>query len=248
MRVDLRFCAELNDFLTPSERYRTVARSSRTAGNVKDAIEACGVPHTEVGAILANGTAVGFDYMLADGDEIVVQPAWDEPAGGAAVRLRPEPLLPMRFVLDAHLGKLARYLRLLGFDALFDPAWADRRLAAISAGEQRILLTRDVGLLKRSIVTFGSYVRATDASRQLIEVVRRYRLAAYATPFRRCMACNGPLASVSKREVESRLPPRTRDTVDGYRRCVDCDRVYWRGSHYRRLKEIVDTACGTVDR
>jgi uncharacterized protein with PIN domain len=158
------------------------------------------------------------------------------------VRVRPSPLRRVRFVLDGHLGRLAGYLRLLGFDTLCDGAWSDRDLVEISSEQHRILLTRDVGLLKHGSVTHGGFVRSTDPRRQLIQIVRRFQLSGRIEPFTRCMRCNGAIVPAEKSEVAARLPPRIRDRFDDYRACSGCGRVYWRGSHYDRLAEIVEEA------
>jgi uncharacterized protein with PIN domain len=154
-------------------------------------------------------------------------------------RLRPEPLREPSFVLDAHLGKLAAFLRMTGFDTLYRSCYTDPELAAISRGERRILLTRDVGLLKRGEVTHGYFVRETDARRQLAEVVRRFDLRRLVSPFTRCMRCNHPLESVGKDQVRPVLPPRTAEIHDEFQRCSRCGRVYWKGGHHRRMQELI---------
>ena len=237
-----RFYAELNDFLPPGHRQQDVVRSFLDTPTVKDQIEACGVPHTEVEVILVNGVSVGFDRRLEDGDRVAVYPVFEALDVTPLVRLRPRPLREPRFVLDVHLGKLARRLRLLGFDALWDREADDERLVAISLSERRTLLTRDRGLLKRRELTHAAAVRATDPSRQLPEVVERFDLARSAAPFTRCLACNGPLAPVPKEEVLDRLPAETRLHYDRFFACASCRRVFWWGPHVRRLEQIVEEA------
>jgi uncharacterized protein with PIN domain len=238
----LRFYAELKDFLTADRRSGTVTRTFDVPGSVKDVIEACGVPHTEVDLILANGESVDFSYRVTDGDRISVYPVFEAFDISSVVRVRPRALRDMRFVLDVHLGRLAKYLRLLGFDTLYSNVWSDHELVVISTGQHRILLTRDVGLLKHGSVTHGYYVRATNPRQQLIEIVRRFHLAEHLLPFTRCMECNGLLEPAEKADIADRLPPATRDRFDKYRTCTTCERIYWRGSHYRRLNEIVEEA------
>ena len=240
--VTLRFYAELNDFLPPALRQRDVVRSFLDTPTVKDQIEACGVPHTEVEIVLVNGRSVGFDHRLEDGDRIGVYPVFEALDVTPLVRLRPHPLREPRFVLDVHLGKLARRLRLLGFDALWDRKADDERLVSLSLSERRILLTRDRGLLKRRELTHAAAVRATDPRRQLLEVVGRFDLARSAAPFTRCLSCNGGLAAVPKEDVLDRIPPETRRHYDTFLSCGSCKRVFWWGPHAWRLKEIVDEA------
>lgn len=242
MRAILRFYAELKDFLAPERRSGTVTHTFDVPGSVKDVTEACGVPHTEVDLILANGESVDFSYRVADGDRISVFPVFESFDISSVLRVRPQPLRQVRFVLDGHLGRLARYLRLLGFDCLYSSAWSDHELVAISTGQHRILVTRDRGLLKHRAVTHGSYVWATDPHRQLAEVVRRFHLAGRIAPFTRCMRCNGLLEPVEKNDIAHRLLPWTRDHFDKYSICTTCERIYWRGSHHGRLNEIVEEA------
>jgi uncharacterized protein with PIN domain len=156
------------------------------------------------------------------------------------LRLRPAPLREPRFVLDTHLGKLAGYLRLLGFDTLYRNDYDDATLAHISHDERRTLLTRDRGLLKRSMVTHGYYVRETDPQRQVVEVLRRFDLHRSIAPFRRCLRCNGLLQTVDKATVGDRLPPKTHEYYDEFHVCGQCGHIYWKGSHYRHLLDFVE--------
>ncbi len=240
--VVFRFYAELKDFLAAHHRSGRVGRTFDVAGSVKDMIEACGVPHTEVDLILANGESVDFSYRVGDGDRISVYPVFEAFDISSIVRVRPQALRQVRFVLDGHLGRVARYLRLVGFDSLYSNAWSDHELVSISTDQHRILLTRDVGLLKHGVVTHGYFVRATDPRQQLTEIVHRFHLADCVAPFTRCMQCNGLLQRVEKEEIVHRLPPRTRDHFDEYRICATCQRIYWQGSHYPGLNEIIDQA------
>ncbi len=240
--VLLRFYAELKDFLAADHRSGRVGRTFDVAGSIKDMIEACGVPHTEVDLILANGESVDFSYRVGDGDRISVYPVFEAFDISSLVRVRPQALRQTHFVLDGHLGRLARYLRLVGFDSAYSNAWSDHELVSISTGQHRILLTRDVGLLKHGAVTHGYFVRATDPLQQLTEIVGRFHLADCLAPFTRCMQCNGLLQPADKEEIAHRLPPRTRGHFDEYRICASCERIYWKGSHHRRLTEIVDQA------
>ena len=158
------------------------------------------------------------------------------------VKVRPDPLRMVRFVADNHLGRLASFLRLLGLDTLYQRDWTDPELVRISTSQQRILLTRDVGLLKHGSVTHGYYVRAADPREQVTEVVRRFHLARHLTPFSRCMACNGELIPVAKKDIVHRLPPETSRPVDNFRVCSSCDKVYWQGAHHPELRRIVAAA------
>ena len=140
-----------------------------------------------------------------------------------------------RFVVDGHLGRLAAYLRMLGFDTWYERTADDALLAAIASSEKRLLLTRDLGLLKRKEVEQGYCVRSDKPLEQLREVTCRFALQSQSTPFSRCMECNGLLDSVSKEEVADLLPPHTRQTKNEFSRCHDCGKIFWRGSHHARM-------------
>ena len=242
LRAEVRFYAELRDFLAPARRSGRLEHAFHEPGSVKDVIESYGVPHTEVEVILANGRSVDFGYQVLDGDRIAVYPVFESFDVSSLVRVRPAPLREVRFVLDVHLGKLARRLRLLGFDCHYQRDATDDEMVAISTSQRRILLTRDLGLLKRKAITHGTFVRHTDPREQVKEIARRFQLAGSIAPYTRCVACNGLLEDVAKAEVEDRLPPMTRQLYHEFRRCADCHKAYWRGAHHRRLEAMVAEA------
>jgi uncharacterized protein with PIN domain len=222
-------------------RFQTIPHSFLDAASVKDMIEAFGVPHTEVDLILIDGESVDFSYVVQDGDRVAVYPVFESLDIQPLLRVRPRPLRQPRFVLDAHLGRLAAYLRMMGFDTLYRNDYGDAELARISQDEHRILLTRDRGLLKRSAVTHGCYVRETDARRQLKEVLDRFDLARLVAPFQRCLRCNALLEPVAKEEVAARLPETTSREYDTFQRCPQCERIYWQGGHYRRMRKLIES-------
>ncbi len=239
-RAEFRFYAELNDFLPRQHRFVTLVRLFDGEVSVKDLIEAAGVPHTEVDLVIANGESVGFTFRVRDGDRIAVYPVFEALDIGPIAKVRPVPLREPRFVADAHLGRLARHLRLLGFDTEYARDCDDRDLAAAAAAEERIVLTRDIGLLKRNAVTHGLFIRAQQPRAQLLEVVRRLQLGSRLEPFTRCLACNGALAPVSKDEVAAVVPERAWRSHEQFVRCTGCARVYWAGTHHERLCQLVN--------
>ncbi len=239
-RCFMRFYAELNDFLPPGKRQVTFDHCFFGQPTVKDLIESLGVPHTEVDLILSNGKSVDFSHRVENLDRISVYPVFETLDISSILRVRPAPLRKIRFVLDVHLGKLAVYLRMMGFDALYSNEFDDEMLVEISVRERRILLTRDRGLLKRSDVTHGYYVRATAPSSQLVEVLRRFELFGAIRPFTRCLSCNEELAPTPKEEVEGRLPPKVKEYFREFLLCRGCGRVYWQGSHYERMKSFIE--------
>ena len=238
LAVTFRFYGQLNDFLPPRCRQRGFRRMLAASASVKDAIEALGVPHPEVDVILVNGRSEDFANRLSDGDRVSVYPAFRSIDLAGLHRAGADPPRPARFVLDVHLRKLAFLLRLCGFDALLEAD--DPDVAAISAHEARIALTRDVGLLKRSAILHGHWVRHTDPELQLTEVLERFDLVHRMKPFARCLRCNTPLVSVDAAAVTDRLPPRTRTSFHQFRQCSGCGRLYWEGSHYARLARLIE--------
>jgi len=239
MQVIFRFYAELNDFLPPERRMRSFPHRVLLGASVKDLIESLGVPHTEVDLILVNRVPVGLTYVVGDGDCISVYPAFTALDVSSLLQLRP-PLQEFRFVVDTHLGRLATYLRMLGFDAIYEVDCDDRELSRISARDNRIVLTRDRGLLKRGEVTYGYFVRATEPRRQLVEVLRQFNLFCAVSLFQRCLRCNVLLQPVAKESVRHRLAPRTAQHYDEFRICPGCQRLYWAGSHYEHMQRFIE--------
>ena len=236
-----RFYAELNDFLPLERKQVTFAFEVNGRRSVKDIIESLGVPHTEVDILLANSESVDFGYHVKAGDRISVYPVFESIDIGPLLRVRPFPLRVTKFVIDSHLGRLAGYLRMAGFDTFYEREAKDDMLARTSRFESRILLTRDRGLLKRSLVTHGYCVRENLPIQQLVEVIRRFDLHRSIHPFRRCIPCNGLLEPVSKEAILERLPPSVQQRHSEFHQCSSCKKVYWAGSHYQRMKELFES-------
>ncbi|MGE5320291.1 MAG: Mut7-C RNAse domain-containing protein [Hyphomicrobiaceae bacterium] len=235
-----RFYEELNDFLAPARRRQEFTVPCAQAATTKHMIEALGVPHTEVELILVNGESVDFSRILRDGDRVAVYPRFEAMDVTPLLRVRAHPLREVRFVADAHLGGLARMLRMLGFDTLYDNHFHDDTIVAVCEQDGRIVLTRDRELLKRRAVTHGCYVHALKSEAQLREVVERLDLARSARPFTLCLHCNAPLRPVDKASVLDRLPPKVRMHYDHFSTCDVCGRVYWEGSHWRNMQRLLD--------
>jgi uncharacterized protein with PIN domain len=233
-----RFYAELNDFLPPAKRKVDFTYEWHGADSIKHLIEAIGVPHTEVDLILVNGASVDFAYHPHDGDRISVYPVFESLDVASVTHLRPRPLRDTKFVLDGHLGRLAAYLRMLGFDTWCRTEADDETLARVSQAERRNLLTRDHGLLKRSLVTHGYYVRSNLPRDQLREVIERFDLQHAVQPFTRCLVCNGRLQAVAIDAIRDQLLPDTVRHYQEFWRCDQCGKVYWRGPHYRRMAQL----------
>jgi hypothetical protein len=229
VRVRFRFRGELNDFLPPAHRNRELEAIIGRTDTLKHTVESLGAPHTAVAYIYVNGESAEWAQKPSEGDLVEVFP-----------HLAPLPPPKAGFILDGHLGRLAAYLRMLGFDTWYERNADDAQLASVAARAKRLLLTRDVGLLKRNEVERGYWVRATAPLAQLREVCDRYGLYPRLRPFTRCMVCNGDLQPVAKDEVANRLPPRVRETQTEFKRCGNCGRVFWPGSHYARMRGWIE--------
>lgn len=235
-----RFYEELNDFLTPIRRKREFEYDSARAATVKNAIEALGVPHTEVELIIANGKSVDFSHMVQDDDRIAVYPMFEALDIRPLLRVRPEPLRRLRFIADAHLGGLARMLRMLGFDTLYRNDFKDEDIRVISVRDGRVVLTRDRELLKCGDITHGCYVHALRPMDQWKEVVDRLQLQRDAQPFTLCLHCNEPLQQIDKSAVIDLLPAQVAKYYERFCTCPACKRIYWEGSHWKRMRSWLD--------
>lgn len=239
--VAVRVYGPLNDFLAPDRRQRSWCGTLAGRTTVKDFVEGLGVPHPEIDLIVVNGVPVGFDYILRAHDRIAVYPRFTRIDIGSLTRVRPEPIEPVRFVADVHLGKLARRLRLAGLDTAYRADADDVSLARAAACESRVLLTRDQALLMRRAIAHGYFVRSTNPHEQFVEILQRFA-PCELHPFSRCLQCNGVLEEVPKADVDAALLPLTRQHYDVFARCPGCGRVYWQGSHWERLRTALDAA------
>jgi uncharacterized protein with PIN domain/sulfur carrier protein ThiS len=237
--AEFRFYEELNDFLPARWRRRSFRYVCAENATLKHAIEALGVPHTEVELILVNGNSVELSRKIVEGDRISVYPVFESLDVTPLLKIRSAPLRESRFMVDAHLGALAKRLRLLGFDTLCAEDSDDAEIARRAAAERRILLTRDRELLKRKAVTHGCYIRQRRTSDQLVYVLERLQLRSAARPFTRCVECNGILEAVPLSEVTDRVPEGVAKSFRRFQICTGCERVYWQGSHYRAMEKTV---------
>jgi uncharacterized protein len=221
--------AELRSFLRAGRRAAVLAVGCDGVSSLGHVVESLGVPLTEVGGLLVNGEPAAPAHRPVGGDLVEVLPV-----------ARPQRLAAARFVLDVHLGTVARRLRLVGLDCAYANDRDDDALIAQASAERRVLLTQDRGLLRRRSLWFGAYVRGARPDEQFADVLDRF--APPLAPWTRCMACNGPLVPVSKADVDAQLLPGTRRSYEVFARCAECSRVYWHGAHSGHLEEIVQTA------
>ena len=233
------FYEELNDFLSKKNRNKTIEHHFNNSTIVKDSIEALGVPHPEIAVIKANGNTVSFDYKVKEIDKIEVYPHFHQTEIQPIIPLTPN--TKPKFILDVHLGGLARYLRMAGFDALYNNEdWGDKYIADTGGEEDRIVLSRDIGLLKRSSVIYGYFVRNKESYEQFKEIVNRYSLKKHFSPFSRCIKCNSKITTITKKEIIHLLANGTKEEHDEFWQCNGCQQIYWKGTHYKRMVELME--------
>lgn len=237
-RIYLTFKGDTGDLLrTAQDRERVIYPLARRA-SIKDIIEGLGVPHTEVGGILQDGVEQSFEKIPHDGDQYLIEPLSPQTPPTVATFLRPTPLPACVFLVDINVGRLAGLLRMAGFDAAaIGPGQAAGQVVLQAVEEMRILLTRNRDLLKQRRLVFGHLVRTQDPDRQLAEIVKLYRLESRLSPFCRCIACNSLLVEVDKAAITDRLLPLTKRYFDRFKQCPDCGKIYWQGSHHRKMSE-----------
>lgn len=235
-----RFYEELNDFLPKRKKKTFFTYEFNGNPSIKDAVEAIGVPHTEVDLILVNSKSVEFSYHLKEGDIVSVYPVFETLDISNPTLLRRKPLRETKFILDSHLGKLTRYLRMLGFDSLYKNDYLDREIIQTSVTSNRIILTRDTGILKNKRVTHGYWIRSLNPKDQLKEVMDHFDLYSSIKPFQRCMECNGIIKKVKKENVLEQLPDKTKKYFNEIYRCKYCGQIYWKGSHYNEMKSLIE--------
>jgi hypothetical protein len=227
MMATFTFIDELNDFLPHFRKNTSFTLECESHQSLKHLIESVGVSHTEFGLVCVNGHEMEPANRVREGDQVVVYPAEalnsDVPC----------------FILDNHLGQLATYLRMLGFDCLYQNDYQDDELTRGSIEERRVLLTRDRRLLMRKVITLGYCLHQTDPRQQVGEVLRRFKLIEQVKPFQRCLRCNCPLNAVSKQDIIERLEPLTKRYFDEFRICPACNQIYWKGSHYGHMLEMI---------
>lgn len=255
--MELIFHPDLDFFLAPDHGSGRINPVTHRGASVKDIIESFGVPHTEVGGIeVCNGPVpdsepisctphkccdiaeAAFDYIPGPGDRIRVRPPNPPVDVTRPTRLRPRALETLKFVADVNVGGLARLLRLLGLDTLYDNGFSDEAVARIAGQDGRVVLTRDTGLLKRRMVVYGRRVRSGKSEEQLKEVLEFFGMEKGPFEvFSRCPACNHRLAAVEKKEILHRLKPLTRRYYHQFYRCPGCGRIFWQGSHVKKMRE-----------
>ena len=238
-KVFFRFYEELNRYLPPDIRKIWFDLNFEKETTIGDVLHMLGVPEEEVDLILTNQRSVGFCYLLQALDRVSVYPVFESFDVSCATAIREKPLRNMRFVCDVHLGRLCKYLRMLGFDTLYSDQYTPEQLVTISVREHRILLSKDRKLTGHPRVTHAYWIRSTDSVEQLKDLVRKLDLQALYNPLSRCLTCNSELEPIEKSKIQSGLQERTERYFDEFFICRKCRHLYWKGSHYDNMLEFI---------
>ncbi|UCH64681.1 MAG: Mut7-C ubiquitin/RNAse domain-containing protein [Ignavibacterium sp.] len=240
-KIYFRFYEELNDFLPEPKKKKRFEHLFIDRASVKDMVEALGVPHTEIDLILVNGKSVNFNYIINDGDDISIYPVFESLDISNVQHLRPKPLREPRFVVDEHLGKLAKYLRMFGFNTYYKNHYDSDELVEISLNDKRAILTKNKNVLKRSEVTHAYFVRSFDVENQVREIIKRFDLQKEINEFSRCMECNGLLQPVKKETIINQIPPKVANWLDTFFKCSKCNKIYWQGTHHQKMNSFIQS-------
>jgi len=243
-KIQIRFYEELNEFLPDERKKKRFEHQFIDRTSVKDLIESLGIPHTEVDLILINGKSVNFKYLITDGDDISVYPVFESLDITEVQHLRPKPLRNPMFVADVHLGRLSRYLRMMGFDVVYKNNFNDEEIIHFSLTEKRAILTKDRGILKRNEVTHGYWVRSAKVEEQVKEILERFHLQKVIKEFTRCIECNELLMNIDKEKIMDDLPIKVAQLQNEFHKCPSCKKIYWKGTHYNRMLTFIQSLKG----
>jgi uncharacterized protein with PIN domain len=236
----LHFHDELVSMLTSKPTNGTIVYPVNRKASIKDVIESLGPPHTEIYKIHINDTEVDFTYILNKKDVVEIYPAKKPVDVTQKTILRPMPLTKIKFITDVNVGKLARLMRLIGFDTTYNRAWDDTEIAEQSLATGRIVLSRDKNCLKRTKIIYGKWIRNNSPKEQLRTVIEEYGLWPAIKPFTRCILCNVPLRSVQKETIITYLQPLTKKYYNKFSQCPNCLQIYWEGTHYEEMKKFLE--------
>jgi len=237
--VDIRFYGGLNDFISIDKRHLPIRKVYLGSPTVKDLIESVGVPHVEIFLIVVEGNIVTLEFKPQPFSRISCYPRFYS-IDIKSCSLIPREPIPPKFVLDVHLGKLASYLRLHGFDSLYCNSYSDDEILNIALSDNRIILTRDKGILRNGTAIFGYFVRNTNPRSQLKEVIAYFDISEYIDPFSRCSLCNGLIEAISREEVEGVVEDNTYRYYSSFYRCSRCNQIYWEGMQFVRIDRMIN--------
>jgi hypothetical protein len=238
-KVCFRFYEELNDCLPEEMRKVWFECPIENEISVGEKIQSLGISTDEIDLIMINQQSKGFDYLLQDGDRISVYPVFELFDLSGITQLREKPLRNPAFICDVHLGRLCKYLRMLGWDTLYSNHYTSEEIIAISSQEKRILLSKSIKLIRHKEITHAYWIRSSDPLEQVKDLINKLDISNQADPLTRCLNCNDRLVPVEKQEILPRLEARTATYYNEFFRCPTCDHIYWKGSHYENMLEFI---------
>jgi uncharacterized protein len=238
-QVTVRAYEELNDFLPIHHQKKDFVIEIEPKTPVHALIEMLHIPLSQVDLILVNSQSVGVDHCLSPGDRLSIYPVFETFDISTVARLPQTPLRKLKFVCDVHLGKLSKFLRMLGIDAHYDKDITPPELIQLSLLQNRIILTKNRGLLKNRFITRRYRVRSEDSNQQLAEVLSYFDLKGKFALMSRCLKCNHLVSPVSKDCIRGRVPDAVWNLHETFAICEGCGRIYWMGSHYASMLERI---------
>ncbi len=240
-QVHLRFYEELNRYLPKEKRKRQFDYHITKAVTIQEVLNDLGVPSSEIDLLLVNGESAGLDFVLHGNEHVSVYPRFERFNINDLTKIREKPLRELKFICDSHLGKLSKYLRMLGFDTLFANQNSIDQIIELSLSQNRIILSRNHRLVKHRLVTRSLWVRSFDPLEQIRDVVFQLDLQNSISPLTRCIVCNGRLEKIGKDKIQNRLEEETANNFNDFYICRQCGKIYWKGSHYNNMLTLIET-------
>jgi uncharacterized protein len=240
LKVSIRIYEELNSYLPPDKQKRDSILTITADISVKQLIEKLRIPISQIDLILVNGKSVGAEYQVNDGDRLSIYPVFETFNISSVSNLHESPLRRLQFICDVHLGRLTKYMRMLGLDVLYKNDFSQDQQVQLCIKEDRIILTRNKRILKNRLITRGYLVKSGDPRLQVEEIITYFDLKGYLTPLSRCLRCNLTVQPVEKESIQPHVPGAVFKMYDKFMRCDNCDRIYWMGSHYSSMMDWIN--------
>lgn len=191
-----RFYEELNDYLPEKQHKVWFDYDFKKKVTIYTAIQSMGVPLESIDLILVNQKSQDLGYKLQNGDRVSVYPVFELLDISGISKIRDEPLRDIKFICDSHLGKLCKYLRMLGFDTLYSYHYTQNQLIDIALSEKRIILSKDIKLKEHKDVTHFYWIRSSEPGEQMRDVIQKLDLSNHLHPLSLCLECNNKLIQI----------------------------------------------------
>jgi uncharacterized protein len=231
----VRVYEELNAFLPSHQQKKDFTIQIDSNTQIQELLDILKLPISKVDLILLNGESAGLDYQLNAGDRISIYPVFETFNIDSINRLREIPLRRLRFACDVHLGKLAKYLRMLGLDVFYKNDIYYYQIINLSLEQERIILTKDNELVKDKRITRAYLVKQSNPRMQLFEIISYFDLIGIIKPLSRCLKCNLSVQPVEKNSIKKQVPAPILNLHQSFMKCYGCKRIYWMGSHYQAM-------------